>query len=155
MREHKQATKKLSGKCHVLGTASFSGIDANILLGGENAPMTVMALAVQEGSGAPEHISHREDKVFLVEDGQFCFLVGDEKIVANSGERIFVPRGTNHSFTPLGSDSGRLTLVSTPGMHDRFFQAMSALKMPHSMEDVAAVCEEFSQTIVGPIVKTS
>lgn len=153
MRALQQPTKVLSGKCDVLGTASFSGIDADILIGGENAPMTVMALAVQDGFGAPEHISHGEDKVFLIEEGQFCFLVGDNKFVANAGERVFVPRGIKHSFTPLGSDSGRMTLVSTPGKHDRFFQAMSSLKTPHSMEDVAALCEKFDQTIVGLIVK--
>lgn len=155
MRVPKHSIEKLGGKCGVLGSASFSGIDADILIGGENAPMTVMALTVQDGFGAPEHISYSEDKVFLIEDGQFCFLAGDDKFVADSGEKVFVPRGTKHSFTPLGSDSGRMTLVSIPGKHDRFFQAMSSLKTPHSMEEVSAVCEKFDQAIVGPLVKPS
>ncbi|SMF56254.1 hypothetical protein SAMN02982989_0146 [Xaviernesmea oryzae] len=45
-----------------------------------------------------------------------------------------------------------MTLVSTPARHDRFFQTMDALPVPHDLNDVQAVCETFGQAIVGLVV---
>ena len=135
-----------------MGTATFSGIDSDILLGGERAPMTVMKLTVERGSGAPAHISHSEDKVFLIDEGQLVFLVGTEKFEASFGEVIFVNKGTIHSFTPLDCDVARMTLISTPSRHDRFFQAMSNLSL--GMDELQSVFEHFEQSIVGPVVNS-
>jgi len=48
-----------------------------------------------------------------------------------------------------------MTLISTPARHDRFFEAMDALPVPHEPEQVQAVCERFGQAIVGPLVTTT
>jgi len=150
---HSENHKNLNGKCKLLGTVDFSGIKADIILGGVNSPMTVMVLTAEDGSGAPAHISHGEDKVFLINEGQMTFLIGDKKITADAGESIFVSKGTIHSFSAIVGNVARVTLVSTPGRHDQFFQAMSDLPTPHRMEDVSSICERFGQTIVGPVVE--
>jgi quercetin dioxygenase-like cupin family protein len=132
-------------------TARFSGIEAEILLGGEAAPMTVMAMTVQQGQGAPTHISFEEDKVFCVSEGRLLFLIAEQKIEVTAGDRVFVAKGVTHGFFALGGRA-RMTFVSTPARHDRFFQAMDALPLPHVLNDVKAVCETFGQVIVGPVV---
>ena len=142
-----------SGKLAPTGTAAFSGIRADILLGGKQAPMTVMAMTIAPGMGAPVHISHGEDKVFLIGEGRLVFLVDTRKIVAKAGEYVFIPKGVPHGFTAVGRAATRMTLVSTPGRHDRFFQAMAALSLPHRMAEVQSVCARFDQAIVGPIVQ--
>lgn len=68
-----------SGVLSSHATARF-GIDAEILLGGEAAPMTVMAMTVQPDQGAPAHISFEEDKVFCISEGRLLFLIGAQKI---------------------------------------------------------------------------
>jgi quercetin dioxygenase-like cupin family protein len=141
-----------SGRCQVLSKAAFSGISADILVGGDNAPMTVMDLTVAPDSGAPAHISMTEDKVFLIKEGCFIFLVGEEKIKVHAGDRVFVRLGKIHSFSVLGQSCGSMTLVSTPGKHDQFFQAMSELAIPHAVEEVESVCSRFDQVVVGPVV---
>lgn len=142
-----------SGKLVAGKSAIFSGIHADILMGGESAPMTVMAMTVAPEQGAPDHISHGEDKIFQVMEGHLLFSVGKDKLEASAGERIFVGRGVAHSFSALYDEPAVMTLVSTPALHDRFFAAMDALPVPHDMSEVQAVCARFNQSIIGPVVK--
>ncbi|MGK6325329.1 cupin domain-containing protein [Sphingomonas sp. DT-51] len=145
-----QPQTHFSGLLTPCGTARFSGIEARIMLGGEQAAMTVMILTVTKGQGAPAHISLEEDKLFCVESGHLLFVIGTERILAQAGERVFVARGVTHGFSAVNTEA-QMTLVSTPARHDRFFQAMSELPMPHAQADVQAVCKRFGQAIVGPI----
>lgn len=140
-----------SGVLSAGATAHFSGIDAEILLGGEAPPMTIMSMTVQRDQGAPAHKSFDEDKVFCVDDGRLLFLIDMRKVEVKVGDRLFVAKGTTHSFSALGGVA-RMTLVSAPARHDRFFQAMDALPVPHDLDQVRAVCERFGQAIVGPMV---
>jgi len=140
-----------NGKLLPRGKAAFSGIEAEILLGGEQAPMTVMLMTVAPGQGAPAHISKEEDKVFCITVGRLLFLADTRKFDASAGDRVFVGRGVTHGFSALVGPA-QMTLVSTPARHDRFFQAMDALPTPHDLKDVQAVCERFGQAIVGPLV---
>ena len=140
-----------SGVLSSHASARFSGIDAEILLGGEAAPMTVMAMTVQQEQGAPAHISFEEDKVFCISEGDLLFLIDVQKIQVKAGDRLFVAKGVTHSFSAMGGVA-RMMLVSTPARHDRFFQAMDALPVPHDLNHVQAVCETFGQAIVGPVV---
>jgi quercetin dioxygenase-like cupin family protein len=140
-----------SGVLSSHASARFSGIDAEILLGGEAAPMTVMAMTVQPDQGAPAHISFEEDKVFCISEGDLLFLIDVQKIQVKAGDRLFVAKGVTHSFSAMGGVA-RMMLVSTPARHDRFFQAMDALPVPHDLNHVQAVCDMFGQAIVGPVV---
>jgi quercetin dioxygenase-like cupin family protein len=147
-----QRNQQVPLKLKATAQTCFSGITADILLGGE-APMTVMNMAVEPNLGAPAHISFEEDKVFVVTQGRFEFLLGDARIWVEAGDRVFVPKGAIHSFR---ADRGTayMTLVSTPARHDRFFHAINALPEPRTPEDVAAVCTQFAQQMRGPIVGT-
>ncbi len=147
------ATKRAAaGRLSVNAVASFAGITAEILLGGDQAPMTVMSMTITPGQGAPAHISFSEDKVFVIIDGRLAFLVNEDRFTASAGEHIFVARGVTHSFSALDGIPARMTLVATPARHDRFFLAMSDLPMPHNPDAVQRVCAQFDQAITGPVV---
>lgn len=133
--------------------AKFSGIDAEILMGGDLAPFSVMAMKVEHGMGAPAHISFHEDKVFVITEGIFLFQIGESRVRVAAGEHLFVAKGEIHSFSAINENSAKMTLISTPSHHDRFFQALSDLPLPHEQEAVVAICEEMDQTIVGPVVQ--
>lgn len=142
-----------SGRLSITGRARFSGIDADILLGGSSAPLTVISMTVAPGMGAPAHISHDEDKLFHVTEGRLRFLIGDRHLDAGPGAHIFAAKGDVHGFSALDGSPAKMTLVSTPARHDRFFQALSDLPEPHEPDQVQAVCEAFRQAIVGPLVE--
>jgi quercetin dioxygenase-like cupin family protein len=135
------------------GQARFSGIEAEILLGGDAAPFTVMDMTVVPGLGAPAHISFQEDKVFHVTEGVFLFLVGEDRVQAEPGDHILVAKGVTHSFSALGDSPAKMTLISTPAKHERFFLALSGLPVPHDPGDVEAACQKHDQAIVGPVVQ--
>lgn len=135
------------------GEARFSGIEADILLGGDSAPFTVMAMTVRPGLGAPAHNSFGEDKIFHVTEGALLFLVGDHRVRAEAGDHILVAKGVTHSFSALGDSTAKMTLVSAPSKHERFFTALSNLSEPHDPAKVEAVCKAFDQRIVGPVVQ--
>ena len=130
---------------------SFSGIEANILLGGAKSPFTVMLLQVQPGHGAPNHISEFEDKLFRVDSGHFRFVVEDEVLDVETGDYVFAHKGAVHGFAAIGSVS-MLTLVSTPSGHEKFFEDLSRLPTPHTPDAVSEVSKANKQLIVGPVV---
>lgn len=136
-----------------VGQARFSGIEADILLGGDAAPFTVMVMTVMPGLGAPAHVSFQEDKVFNVTEGVLLFLVGEQRVRAEPGDHVLVAKGATHSFSALGESPAKMTLVSTPAKHERFFLALSDLPVPHDPGEVEAVCKKFDQAIVGPVVQ--
>lgn len=152
MNQINQSSAIPSGKLVSLGSTLFSGISVEILLGGEDAPMTVMVMTIAPASGAPEHISFTEDKVFQIAEGRLVFLIGSEKITVKAGECVFVAKGVTHSFAALDGAVAQMILISTPARHDRFFQAMGGLSVPHRAEDVQSVCATFDQAIMGPVV---
>ena len=140
------------GRLAAADRTSFSGISVDILLGGDHAPMTVMDMSVDAGAGGPAHISQDEDKVFRIAEGRLLFLVGEKRIAVAAGDTVFVPKGTVHGFATLDDSNARMTLVSTPARHDRFFLAMGALSVPHTPDAVAEVCARYGQRIVGPVL---
>lgn len=153
MTETVESAQKTGGLLSSLGTAQFSGITATILMGGDGLPFSVIEMVVDPGMGAPAHISLREDKVFHVSKERFLFLIGETQVEASEGDHLFVGKGQVHSFSAQSGKPARMTLVSTPAHHDRFFRALSALPTPHDPQDVQAVCVDCHQQIVGPIVQ--
>lgn len=74
------------------------------------------------GQGTPPHLQHYEDEAFLVLEGTYTFLIGEQKAELRPGDHAFVPRKTVHAFTNSGSTPARmLILVSPGGIHEKFF----------------------------------
>ena len=149
-----ERTRLVPLKLAATSRTCFSGIPADVLLGGADAPMTDMNLTVDPDLGAPAHVSFEEDKVFVLTQGRFQFLLGSTIVWAEAGDRVFVPKGAIHSFRAVGNVA-RMTLISSPARHDRFFHAIHALPEPRLPDDVAAVCATFAQQMRGPIVGTA
>ncbi len=73
--------------------------------------------------GFPPHTQRYDDETFYVLDGRYTFLVGEQTVELESGEYLFVPRGTLHAFANAGSGPARMLVLVTPGgIHDRFFE---------------------------------
>ncbi|MEC7765057.1 MAG: hypothetical protein VX874_24340 [Pseudomonadota bacterium] len=153
MSEHTLVAPRSGGLLFETASAQFSGITASILMGGDDVPFTVMELTVESGMGAPAHISFHEDKIFHVSQGRFLFLVAEARIEVGPGAHVFVDKGQVHSFAALDGVA-RMTLVSSPAHHDRFFLELSALPVPHDQAQVEAVCRDCDQQIVGPVIGT-
>lgn len=76
--------------------------------------------------GVPPHAQRLDDETFYVTEGRYAFLIGEKQLELGPGEYAFVPRGTVHGFTNVGSTDARLLVLLTPGgIHEEFFDEIS------------------------------
>lgn len=111
----------------------------------------------------PEHIHHAHDELYYVLEGDYRFKVGDEIGDASRGTVVFIPRGTPHAWSNVGSTRGQVAVVFTPGGMSGFFRELEPLipqmmvgiadmsKVdPAVLAEVEAIFERYRYQIVGP-----
>lgn len=120
------------------------------------------ALSVLEWRGAapggpPLHVHPDQDEVFMVDEGQYLFQVGEDRHRLGPGDTIFLPRGVPHGFCQLGP-VGRLRYLYTPaGRMEAFFAALAGLVARGGPPDPAEGAELFAahgMQVVGPPLAT-
>jgi quercetin dioxygenase-like cupin family protein len=55
--------------------------------------------------------THPYPEVFLLEEGDVTFRVGDEVVVSHGGEVVVVPAGTPHGFENTGTEPLKMTSI--------------------------------------------
>lgn len=80
------------------------------------------ALAPQDR--ALPHLHHEEDQAFYVLEGEHEFVCDGRTFAAKAGSFFNVPRGTVHSYKNVGTEPGRILILSTPagGTEKIFFE---------------------------------
>jgi quercetin dioxygenase-like cupin family protein len=133
-------------------TTDFAGITARII-NPDACPFTVLDMSVKPGFGAPSHISFSEDKLFIVIEGVFKYVIGDKTGLAGAGARVTVPKGIVHGFTNVSDGVARQILVSTPRRHEDFFRDMHNIPEPREahMGQLPAITQRHGQEIVGSL----
>jgi mannose-6-phosphate isomerase-like protein (cupin superfamily) len=81
-------------------------------------PMPPRALA------APLHRHLREDEYSYVLEGKVGALLGDEVLVAGSGDLLFKPRNQWHTFWNAGDEPARILEIISPAGFERFFEEL-------------------------------
>jgi quercetin dioxygenase-like cupin family protein len=77
--------------------------------------------------GVPPHIQ-QEDETHIILEGTHAFQIGDQTLELGPGAIVFVPRGTPHGFTNIGTGPARLLQVVSPGAN--FEQLLRELGEP-------------------------
>jgi mannose-6-phosphate isomerase-like protein (cupin superfamily) len=81
-------------------------------------PMSARSLA------APLHRHAREDEYSYVLEGRMGALLGDDVVVANTGDLVFKPRGQWHTFWNAGEQPCRILEIISPAGFERFFSEL-------------------------------
>jgi hypothetical protein len=71
---------------------------------------------------APLHIHEREDETLYILEGRCTVQIGEQEMVASSGDSIFLPRGMVHAFRNDGPETLRLILTFVPAGVEQFFE---------------------------------
>jgi mannose-6-phosphate isomerase-like protein (cupin superfamily) len=85
-----------------------------------NEPADGSGYAMVEGGhpvGQPrirDHVHTRHEESFVVLEGRYEVRVGQDIIVAVSGDYVFIPRGTAHTYRNPGSKPARLLNIISP-----------------------------------------
>ena len=103
--------------------------------------------------GPPLHVNVNQDEIYFLLEGEFTFKLHDKLVKVKSGDTVFCPRGSAHTFAQQ-SDSGRLLLMHLPpGNIEEYFNALSKLTQPPSPEAGAKLFAAHGMKIVGPPIE--
>jgi mannose-6-phosphate isomerase-like protein (cupin superfamily) len=84
------------------------------LVGAEHGDVPFCVILIHSAPGVgPKLHRHPYAEVFIVEDGEATFRIGDETTVVGSGHVVISPTGEAHGFTNTGT--GTLRIVSIHG----------------------------------------
>lgn len=112
----------------------------------------VILVVVPPGNGPPRHLHHDEDELFMVDEGEFEFRVGDEIKKGVPGTLALLPRGIPHTFRNVGKTPGKVYVVITPGHFEGFFVDVAALpeKERGDLAKVTAIGKKYNLEIPFP-----
>lgn len=80
------------------------------------------------GAGPPVHIHRNQWEYFRVLDGEFEFLIGEQRYRAAVGAVAVVPPNTRHGFRNVADRPSTLEFLVTPaGQFDEYFRRLTAL----------------------------
>jgi quercetin dioxygenase-like cupin family protein len=79
------------------------------------------------GFGPLPHIHTEQEESFYVLEGEFDFLIGEDKLRAEPGTFLVVPRGVLHAFAAANAP-GRLMFMHTPPLEGFFFELADLMK---------------------------
>lgn len=77
---------------------------------GDGVELSFFVTHTPPRSGPPLHV-HPAAEVFLVQEGEAMFTVGDEQLVVSSGQIVMVPPETPHQFENTGDDTLRIVSI--------------------------------------------
>jgi len=107
---------------------------------------------VDPGFGPPPHIHTREDELFLVQEGQFEFRIGNEYSHVGPGTVVFAPRNIPHAFRAVGEVSARAIVLVRPGGFEQFFARYAALRCDENTQpqQIVELAAEYGIHILSP-----
>lgn len=121
------------------------GDQQTIKLGGmqTGGAIAIIEQTYRPGAGVPLHFHTQEDAVFYIMEGQMEFVVGNNKISAEKGSTVFLPRAVPHSSK--AGDQGAVALVIlSPAGGERMFRELDNLAANGlEFEQVAGVCRKY------------
>ena len=75
------------------------------------------------GSGVPEHVHEESAEILYILNGEMEMTIGTERLRAAAGSAVYIPAGTPHSATVLGSiESVKVVQVYAPGGPEQRFK---------------------------------
>ena len=135
----------------------FLGLPTWIKAGREvtGGQFSLIEQVIPPGFESPWHVHHSEDESFYVIEGAMSVIVGDSRILLQTGDFAFGPRGVAHGFRIEGEGPARILLMTTGSDFSDFIaEASVADGTPPAAPDMAALvaaAEAHNITILGPL----
>lgn len=105
-------------------TAAFGSLTFSIKAGAEHTQGASSLVEADGPSFATAHVHHDREEAFFVVEGKVLFLVGAQRVEAEPGAFLLVPRETMRGFRSMGD--ARLIIIHSPAGFERFFRETAA-----------------------------
>ena len=76
---------------------------------------------VPPGGGPPPHVHYAEDETFVLLEGELLLEADGRTLPAPAGTVVYVPKGTRHGFTNVGTTPARMLFLYAPAGMERMF----------------------------------
>jgi quercetin dioxygenase-like cupin family protein len=136
-------------KLNVLGHA----VTVRLPSADTNGDSWVFEVITPPGLAVPPHVHEYEDEYGYIIEGVWEVFLDGRTYEAKSGAVLHCPRHTSHGFRNIGSTTGKMIWLSTPGAAvERFFDELGALPAdaPPDMEKVVGIFAKYSIQVVPP-----
>ena len=84
------------------------------------------------GMEPPPHTHTNEDETFYILEGKLLFTIGDEEILAEEGDFVFMPKNIRHKFKILTTSFRSLVSIYPAGLEDYF----EPLSVPYTLDGI-------------------
>lgn len=142
-----------AGKARFGETIKFLGVhpnDLKISSKDTNGQLSVFEYTGLGKAGPALHMHLHQDEIFMVTEGQYRFVVGEETHVLSAGETIFLPREIAHTWIQL-TEKGRMIYFLQPaGKMEEFFTLMNNLKERPTPEELDKIHAAHGMKLMGP-----
>lgn len=120
---NKQAISVKNGEGEVLPVL---GTNVRFLLEAAKTDHTfsLMEVELPKDQGPPPH-DHPWDEAYYIIDGDVWFLVDTKEQVFSTGDFVYAPGGTVHSFRGAGDKPARVLVFDAPATAEGFFREAS------------------------------
>ena len=81
---------------------------------GESDAVSIFELVTPPQNGAAPHLHPKQDETHYILAGEYTFMLAGREVSAGPGSIVFVPKGTVHAFTNVGSQDGTILFIETP-----------------------------------------
>jgi len=82
--------------------------------------LAVVEMRLPAGFSPPPHVHANEDEAFYLLSGQVDAQVGDQRVHAEQGGFLWLPRGVQHGFVVVGDGPCTILTLTTPAGFDSF-----------------------------------
>ena len=105
-----------------------AGDEYRMLANGEDTAgdYFIMEAIVPPGGGPTPHIQTREEEAFYVLEGEIVFRADGERIVAQTGAYLNIPRDVPHYFKNESATTARMLIFFAPAGIEGMFDKMAA-----------------------------
>ena len=85
-----------------------------------NNSLAVVEMRLPAGFAPPRHIHHNEDEAFYLISGQIEAQIGEQRLTAEQGAFLWLPRDVQHGFTVTSDGPCTILTITTPSGFERF-----------------------------------
>lgn len=126
-----------------------------VLIAGEQTGGRFAVIEARERRCAapPHHVHSREDEFIVVLEGQLTVDLNGERIECSPGTWVFLPRGSDHTFSVQSPEARLLVVLSPAGLEcclGELVRAAQSEAEPHRIERLVSVAARYGVTITGP-----
>jgi quercetin dioxygenase-like cupin family protein len=135
---NKEAITVKNGEGEVM---SVLGTNVRFLLEAAKTGHTfsLMEVELPRDQGPPPH-DHPWDEAYYIIDGDVWFMVEDKEQIFSTGDFVYAPGGTLHSFRGAGDKPARVLVFDAPATAEGFFREANR-EVVNFPEDLAKVPE--------------